>query len=138
MLIAQISDTHVVAAGGSLQRGQVDPNTLLERAVERLNALRPRPDLVLVTGDLTNHGSHEAYVELKALLARLEALPKPAILTADSLGGGRGADTVVDFGGGDQFVLAGVQVSSLTGPGFSTRSAGPPTGPQVANSWRDS
>ncbi len=72
MLIAQISDTHVVAAGGSLQRGQVDPNTLLERAVERLNALRPRPDLVLVTGDLTNHGSHEAYVELKALLARLE------------------------------------------------------------------
>lgn len=72
MLIAQISDTHVVAAGTRLHRDQVDPNALLARAIERLNRLSPRPDLALFTGDLTNNGTAEEYAELKALLGRLE------------------------------------------------------------------
>lgn len=72
MLIAQITDTHVVAAGTRAYRDQVDTNVMMAKAVDRLNALDPRPDVVLITGDLTDHGTAAEYAELKAQLARLE------------------------------------------------------------------
>lgn len=72
MLIAQITDTHVVEAGTRAYMDQVDTNAMMAKAVDRLNALDPRPDLVVVTGDLTDHGTAAEYAELKAQLARLE------------------------------------------------------------------
>lgn len=51
MLIAQISDLHV-APDGSFMRGFVDSNALLARAVQYLNTMMPRPDVVLATGNL--------------------------------------------------------------------------------------
>ena len=72
MLIAQISDLHFLPAG-MLAFGQVDVAGCLERAIVHLNALDPAPDLVLITGDLTNDGDDAVYAELVAMLARLDA-----------------------------------------------------------------
>lgn len=70
MLVAQISDTHVTEVG---QRafGSVDSNAGLAAAVAHVNALVPRPDLLLITGDLTNDGRPGQYAALRELLAPL-------------------------------------------------------------------
>jgi 3',5'-cyclic AMP phosphodiesterase CpdA len=46
----------------------------LERAVDHLNALRPRPDVVLATGDLADEGRVDEYERLRTILERL-AMP---------------------------------------------------------------
>ncbi|TWS97571.1 phosphodiesterase [Reyranella sp. CPCC 100927] len=73
MLIAQISDTHIKPDGQIAYR-RVDTADFLAKAVAHLNALHPRPDLVLVTGDLVDAGAPIEYARLKALLAPL-AMP---------------------------------------------------------------
>jgi 3',5'-cyclic AMP phosphodiesterase CpdA len=73
VLIAQISDTHVCAPG-RLLNDTIDTAGFLARAVAHLNALDPRPALVLATGDLANAGQPAEYAHLRALLAPL-ALP---------------------------------------------------------------
>lgn len=70
MLIAQISDLHIVRPGKNLY-GAVDTATYLERAVAAVAARDPAPDLVLVTGDLVDAGSPEEYARLRALLEKL-------------------------------------------------------------------
>lgn len=71
MLIAQITDFHVCAPGALVYEG-IDTNNHLRDAVRRLNALSPRPDLVLGTGDLVDHGTAEEYLHLKKILSALE------------------------------------------------------------------
>lgn len=71
MLIAQITDCHVVAAGRQFS-GRVDTAAGLAAAVGQLNAMHPRPDVVLATGDLVNDGTAEEYAHLAAILADLE------------------------------------------------------------------
>lgn len=71
MLVAQISDTHVCAEGTRLY-GRIDTNAGLARAIDTVNRLQPRPDLVLMTGDLVESGQHAQYAMLRTLLARLE------------------------------------------------------------------
>lgn len=73
MLIAQITDLHVVENGARAYGDKVDTNAMLSLAIERLNRLSPKPDLVVATGDLTDHGRPEQYVMLRELLARIEA-----------------------------------------------------------------
>lgn len=72
MLIAQITDMHIVEAG-TLLFGKVDTAGFLDRAVTYINGLEPAPDLILATGDLTDSGTAEAYQNLTALLAPLKA-----------------------------------------------------------------
>lgn len=71
MLIAQITDLHIVAPG-TLAYGKVDTAAFLERAIAKLVAFRPRPDVVLITGDLVDLGTAEEYVRVRALLAPLD------------------------------------------------------------------
>jgi len=84
MLIAQISDPHIVAAG-KLFRGPVqgaadaervalefDTAEFLAHAVVALNELVPKPDIAVVTGDLVDHGAPEEYAQLRQLLAPLQ------------------------------------------------------------------
>jgi Icc protein len=71
VLIAQISDLHIKPPG-SLAYGRVDTASALERCVAALNAFRPRPDLVVISGDLADTPMAEEYEHLKRLLARLE------------------------------------------------------------------
>lgn len=77
MLIAQLSDLHVRPAG-VLYQGVVDSNAMLANAVRHLNALDPRPDLVLLSGDLVDSGTAAEYETLRHLLAPLE-IPVRAI-----------------------------------------------------------
>jgi 3',5'-cyclic AMP phosphodiesterase CpdA len=73
MLLAQISDLHIKRPGAVAYR-RVDTAAALARCVARLNALVPRPDAVVVTGDLVDLGSAEEYQYLRSLLAPL-AIP---------------------------------------------------------------
>lgn len=72
MLIAQISDLHI-AEDGNYMRDFVDANAKLAVAVDYLNAMQLRPDVVIATGDLTDHGRPEQYELLGAILDRLDA-----------------------------------------------------------------
>jgi len=71
MLIAQITDLHISLPG---RRAHEVYRTAehLERWVARLNALEPRPDAVLATGDLVNDGEVEEYEQLATLVEGLE------------------------------------------------------------------
>jgi 3',5'-cyclic AMP phosphodiesterase CpdA len=71
MLIAQITDSHVTAAG-TLAYGVIDTNAHLAAAVAHLNQFRPRPDLVLITGDLVDQGQPAQYAALRDILSALE------------------------------------------------------------------
>jgi 3',5'-cyclic-AMP phosphodiesterase len=84
MLVAQITDMHILAAGklfhsphraipADAERGwsYIDTAAHLARAVATLNALVPRPDVTVVTGDLVDHGNPDEYANLRALLAPL-------------------------------------------------------------------
>jgi 3',5'-cyclic-AMP phosphodiesterase len=71
MLLAQISDLHITPPG-TLAYGCVDTAAYLARAIDALNALDPRPDAVIVTGDLVDAGGIDEYEQLRALLDRLE------------------------------------------------------------------
>jgi Icc protein len=71
MLLAQISDLHIKRPGALAYR-RVDTGAALARCVAALNALEPRPDVVIMTGDLVDQGDPEQYAHLKTLLAPLE------------------------------------------------------------------
>ncbi|GBG02219.1 hypothetical protein AZSI13_15460 [Azospira sp. I13] len=68
MYIAQLSDLHYVPPPGLLY-GRVDTAAALETALARLAALQPRPDLLLISGDLVDRGSPAEYRSLAAQLA---------------------------------------------------------------------
>ncbi len=72
MLIAQISDCHVVEPGRHAY-GRVDTGACLEAAVAALNALPAQPDLVLATGDLVQQGAPGEYRRFRAITERLRA-----------------------------------------------------------------
>lgn len=71
MLIAQISDMHLKEQG-ELLYGRIGTTDFLERAVAHVNALDPRPDIVIATGDLVDKGKPAEYTNLKRALAPLE------------------------------------------------------------------
>ena len=78
MLIAQITDTHIKLPG-KLAYKKVDTAAMLRRCVDELLALKPQPDLILLTGDLVDLGRPEEYDHLKSILApirqRIIAIP---------------------------------------------------------------
>lgn len=84
MIVAQLSDPHIVAEGKLFRcpmqgtapdaeraRLEFDTAPYLARAVASLNALVPRPDVTVVTGDLVDHGEPDEYEQLRHLLAPL-------------------------------------------------------------------
>ena len=70
MIVAQISDLHVAAPGGLLY-DRFDTGRCLARCVAHIRRLDPRPDLVLVTGDLVRDGEPAEYRHLRELLSPL-------------------------------------------------------------------
>jgi 3',5'-cyclic-AMP phosphodiesterase len=70
MLIAQLSDPHVVAPEQVLY-GRVDTPACLARAVADVNDLDPLPDVTVITGDLVGHEEPAEYEHLHQLLAPL-------------------------------------------------------------------
>lgn len=64
MLIAQVTDLH-------LHADPLHPNLArFERVLDHLLAMRPRPDLLVLSGDLADDGALDSYRHLQAALAR--------------------------------------------------------------------
>src|SRR5204863_3855293 len=85
VILAQSTDTHIVAPGvlfrcpvqgtaADAERvyREFDTAQYLARAVAALDALVPRPDVTVVTGDLVDHGEPAEYGQLRRLLAPLQ------------------------------------------------------------------
>jgi Icc protein len=77
VLIVQITDMHV-SVPGKLFGKHVDSRAAFERAITRVLSLSPKPDLVLLSGDLAETGVAEEYDFIAAQIARL-ACPVVAI-----------------------------------------------------------
>jgi 3',5'-cyclic-AMP phosphodiesterase len=69
--IAQISDLHIKPRG-QLAYGRVDTAKALENCVAAVNAFRPAPDFVVISGDLADTPVAEEYDYLLELLAPLK------------------------------------------------------------------
>lgn len=66
MLIAQVSDVHLGFAPG----GRDEPNRIrLDTVVAALIDARPAPDILFVTGDLTEHGDVASYQQVREAFA---------------------------------------------------------------------
>lgn len=72
MLIAQITDTHIVERG-HLYKGRIDTADWLSKAVRSINRLEPQPDVVVLTGDCVDDGTAAQYDHLGEVLAALRA-----------------------------------------------------------------
>jgi Icc protein len=77
LLIAQVSDLHIKPPA-ELVCGRADTASALARCIAELNRFSPRPDLVVITGDLVDGPLKESYDHLVSLLAKLE-LPFAAV-----------------------------------------------------------
>ena len=71
ILIAQISDLHIKRPG-ELAYNRVDTASALKCCVTELNRFTPRPDLVVISGDLCDTPAPEEYEHLLSLLAPLQ------------------------------------------------------------------
>jgi 3',5'-cyclic-AMP phosphodiesterase len=74
MLICQMTDLHVCARGQAANR-VCETNMLATRAFRALAVSRPVPDVVMLTGDLTENGRPEEYAEFAALLRHAVTAP---------------------------------------------------------------
>ena len=74
MLIAQLSDLHVRPPGIPAAR-VVETNMLVERALIAVATLNPRPDVVVVSGDVTECGRPEEYRMAAELFRRYLPMP---------------------------------------------------------------
>ena len=74
MLIAQLTDLHVRPLGIAAYR-VIETNAMTERALRAVARLRPAPDAVIITGDLTDCGLASEYRLLSEMLARHLDLP---------------------------------------------------------------
>lgn len=72
LTIAHVSDTHLLT-NGNRQYGVVEPENGLLLALDRLGRLDPRPDAIVVTGDLADLGEAGAYARLKQLVEPVAA-----------------------------------------------------------------
>jgi Icc protein len=74
MLICQLTDLHVCAVGMPSNRVS-ETNMLTTRAFRAVAAMRPLPDVVLITGDLTESGMPAEYANLGALIRQYLTMP---------------------------------------------------------------
>jgi hypothetical protein len=74
VLIAHLTDLHVRPAGMPANR-IVETNMLSERALRALAAYRPQPDIVVISGDLTENGLEAEYVLVADMLRRHISVP---------------------------------------------------------------
>ena len=64
-VVAHLSDPHLLTR---LQYGAIDTEEHLERALERLGRIQPRPQALVFTGDLADVGEPKAYARLREIV----------------------------------------------------------------------
>ena len=80
--LIQLTDLHVDAPGAPSGRG-VDTIDVVERALRAVEEAAARPDALVFTGDLTEHGDPDEYRRLRAVLEPVAArLGVPAVFAA--------------------------------------------------------
>ncbi len=72
--VVQLTDLHIRPAGVAAYR-VAETNMLTARALRAVGAIRPAPDAVIITGDLTDCGLAEEYALLRDLLAQHLRIP---------------------------------------------------------------
>ena len=95
MIIAQITDTHLIAANAAdpVFRARVE---ILRECIADINDLDPMPDAVIHTGDMTQHGQAAEFAHARSLLAVLDV---PLYVTPGNRDGREGiARALVDGG----------------------------------------
>jgi 3',5'-cyclic AMP phosphodiesterase CpdA len=111
-VVAHVSDTHF---GNDVQ----DPTARATAVLDHLLAMDPRPDVLVVTGDVADHGLAPEYAEARAWLDRW---PGPAmacpgnhdVRSAYVEGLGREARTVTEQGG-YRFVMLDSLIDAVAG-----------------------
>jgi 3',5'-cyclic AMP phosphodiesterase CpdA len=74
MLIAHLTDLHIRPRGHAAYR-VAETNMLTERALRAVAALNPAPEVMVISGDLTDNGLDEEYAVLADLLRRYVSIP---------------------------------------------------------------
>ncbi len=73
MLIAQITDSHIVPKGTHWKNEpETEIASRLSRAIDFLNSLNPRPDVVIFTGDAVDEGDLKSYQHFRELIEPLK------------------------------------------------------------------
>ncbi|ADG93851.1 metallophosphoesterase [Arcobacter nitrofigilis DSM 7299] len=71
MIVVQVSDTHIKSKG-KLAYNKVDIHKALYNCILHINNLKPKPDLVIFTGDITDNGTNEEYKLFKETVKLLD------------------------------------------------------------------
>lgn len=96
--VVQLTDTHIRATG-ELVHGTIDTYANLTQVLQQLRASRQRIDALVLSGDLTDNGSPEAYRRLRDVVE-----PVAAEL---------GAQTVYTMGNHDERTAFGIELLGL-------------------------
>ena len=70
-LLVQITDTHILPPG-ELLYGSTDTATHLRESVRQINSMQPKPDVVLITGDLVERPDEVSYQYFIDIINALE------------------------------------------------------------------
>ena len=70
-LLVQITDTHIIPPG-ELLYGNTDTAAHLSESVRQINSMQPKPDVVLITGDLVDRPDKACYQHFIALIKALD------------------------------------------------------------------
>jgi 3',5'-cyclic AMP phosphodiesterase CpdA len=109
VLIAHLSDPHLRTDALA-----AEPAASLRLALGRVLALDPRPDCVVITGDLTEYGDVDSYAQLREVIG---AFPLPLHLTT---GNHDNPAAMLDVFGGTSFLGGGTSAHyAVAHPGFT-------------------
>ncbi len=70
-LLVQITDTHILSSGEMLY-GSTDTAAHLRESVRQINCMQPKPDVVLITGDLVERPDADCYQHLIDIISALD------------------------------------------------------------------
>ena len=71
MIIAQITDTHLLAANAGSSMSEPRSENL-RACIADINELDPKPDAVIHTGDMTQNGEASEFVHARSILSAAE------------------------------------------------------------------
>ncbi len=83
MILAQITDLHLVPEGQKVYQ-RFDTGAAAVSCVKSLNRMNPRPDAVLITGDLAHNGTSAEYRNFLRIFEALEIPYYPMVGNHDS------------------------------------------------------